>query len=423
MSGQLTVTVVLNPIKGDEEVLDPSFTYRPPLFLSFPSPTKNTESMASTFESPDPHPKESLSKCQGGSTLSLGRNIWTRIFDTKLSRKLATLEFRDPPSANQKPRLMLKMNQSFRTHMLCVNGSRVLLEEMEIFQNDVICLYGDKYQYKVTIIEDRTGEFSDSSGGESNIQLNEDRETEVANKGCEENPSTRSSSPNFGSQQTQESEEKELKVNGVKRKNEDTHPSTEATDKVQETSRKHIIDELTCTICMEIIVHCHVANPCGHVFCKSCIDRIPSVQKKRYRSKSCPSCRKEITSLSWMRCLDNIIWNMVLSGEIFGEGLHGEEDLNQFLRRCGRNLHDLTEAERACIFRRCKRQKIKIDDSEEVFPTLFAPAPHPPVFPHPPAFPHFNFRNQLLFHAHAPAEMIQLETAEGTLEDPICLDD
>lgn len=413
-----TITVVLNPIQGDdEEVLDPSFGRRPPLTLCYPSPTKKARNVSLSLET---DLQQSLDKYQGSYPLSLGRNIWTRIFDTKLSRKLATLEFRDPtptrPFINTKPRLIMKMNQSASTHRLCINGSRVLLQEVEIFHNDEICLFADKYKYRVVTIESGDTELNRGEPSDTDEHINIPETLEAHSSS--ESSCGRSPSPHNSSQDTQEScMKEELESVSLKRKHE-SNDST-ATDKIQVTSRNHIIDELTCTICMEIIVQCHVANPCGHVFCKTCIDRIPSVQKKRYKSKSCPSCRKEIASLSWMRCIDNIIWNMVLSGEIFGEGLHGEEDLHQFMSRSGRNINDLTEDQRACIFRRCKRQRIDLDSSQEDLQIL---AMAPGRFPAVSTFPGPLF-NLMTSGRTRPNEFLQIDDSAGTVEDPICLDD
>lgn len=468
-----TITVVLNPIMGEEEVLDPNFSNRPPLTLFYPSPSRKIDNASI------PPDTDTLDKYQGSCPLSLGRNVWTRIFDTKISRKLATLEFRDVPPTragvsgsgsgsgitSAKPRLMMRINQAANTHRLCINGSRVLLEEIEIIHNDEICLYADKYKYKVITFvngspspEPHPGEAS--SQAEGNMAISQPLEIPAGSRQVstcvDASGSPSPPSPNC-SQETscscaakqpvgeqQEAIEPESSV-GVKRQ----HASNDsaATDQIQNSARSHIIDELTCTICMEIIVHCHVANPCGHVFCKTCIDRIPTVYRKRYNSKSCPTCRKEIASLSWMRCLDNIIWNMVLSGEIFGEGIHGEEDLNQFMRRCGKDVNDLTEEQRACIFRRCKKPRIDRggdgDGSSEDFSVLPLPPlppsfqfPIPPVFPHSLAITSGTTRMRTIGSIHnthtgrtAPhrsvplTNFLQIDDAAGTMDDPICLDD
>lgn len=404
-----------NP-RGQEEVLDPRFNRRPPLTMCYPPVTNDPK------ETPNVQDFQTMSveNVQGVYPLSLGRNVLTRVHDTKLSRRLATLEFRKPKVdavsssssrghvqrtlsggnvvgrgnvsiATVGPQLVLKVNQSNKLHKVCMNGSRVLVDEVDVKHNDVIALHGEKYRYRVIIIqeENEQGEVVNPSGNATMATSHQVRilrgmsnasqivSGRTSNPNSELSFQTQTSlglSPeissssascnrenvNHPSQETmQESlpsqQQVETLEDNFKREDEDDMDESPL-DKIQSVARQHILDDVSCTICMEILVNTHVANPCGHVFCKSCIDRIPSVRHKRYMTKSCPSCRKEITSLSWARSYDSIIWNMVLMGEIFGGDVHGEEDLNQFLIRSGKNLNDLSEEQKACIFQQCRHQ-------------------------------------------------------------------
>ena len=339
---------------------------------------------------------ESLEKAQGLYPLSLGRNILTRIHDTKLSRHLASLEFRNQHQRSDAtataadrgitlrgPVLILKVNQSNKFHKVCLNGARILMDEVALCDNDQISLHGDKYNYLVHLVEGfraaepddlvmainaatlasgsfAVGNASGTSGEGADSNVNISFQTVATNEAeaCSRTSTPSNSQDTFPEPLETSQSSQDGGENGT-RKRKCSEMEESAIDKIQETARQHILDDVTCTICMEILVHTHVANPCGHIFCKSCIERIPSVQRKRYMTKSCPTCRKEITSLSWARSYDNIIWNMVLMGEIFGEGMHGEEDLNQFLIRCGRNVSDLTKDEKSSIYQRCKKSKNK----------------------------------------------------------------
>ena len=401
-----SVTVLLCPIDdGSEiEVLDPSFCRRPPLTLSYPVPAKKPEVVSEHSEQVN---------IQSSYPLLLGRNVLTRIHDTKLSRKLAILEFRDSlPTQScrfNKPRLVMTVNQSNGTHRVYINGSRALSEITELFHNDEISLHGRKYKYRVSIME--SGNSTSKPNPKTSIK------EECA-------PSSKVSSI-ATSEETDDSSGEQSDSASLKRKQEAKEEAI--TDKIQATAKNHIIDELTCSICMEIIVQCHVANPCGHMFCKPCIDRIPSFQRKHYHDRSsCPSCRKEITSLTRMRCVDNIIWNFVLSGEIFGDGPHGEEDLKQFMLRCGKqNVNNLTDEQRACIFQKCKRQKRDDgDSSSEGFQIPLIGASSVPDHRH--LFP-FASSIQMIstagrYSSSNPVE-IDINESAGTVEDPICLDD
>ena len=432
------ITVILNPIDGpnpEEETLNPHFTRRPPLIMSYPPATKNPMTMPNVL---DRDQRKTLEKSQGVYPLSLGRNLLTRVHDTKLSRKVCTLEFKKiiPLSSStststsqdgDRYRLIMKVNQPNIKHRLCINGSRVLLEEVDVGHNDEIGLHGDKYKYKVFIIEDADDNSNTNINTDNNINIPLQTQPSI------ESSYSRSTSPNHSQEEHNVQEERKRK-----------RDSEESSDKIQTTARQHILDEVTCSICMEILVQAHVANPCGHIFCKACIDRIPSVQKSRYTSKSCPSCRKEITSLSWVRSYDNIIWNMVLMGEIFGGGPHGEEDLNQFMQRCGKKI---TDEQMQCIFRKCKKRKVGESDGSDEDVAMIAIAPRAathssyiarsvgvPVASHSSSFASPRRARSLpmgsgvrMFSSRAspesPPGVEGSGNPAGTVEDPICLDD
>jgi hypothetical protein len=446
--------------------------------MCYPPVTKDPKEMPSLQDCQT----MSLENVQGVYPLSLGRNILTRVHDVKLSRKLATLEFRVPKCRGAlvsvkhiRPHLVLRVNQSNKLHKVCINGSRVLVDEVDVKHNDEIALHGEKYRYRVIIIQEvamnRNGNTSVAipielrSDGTNTLQTasserNSNPSTDIASQQTQASlglsPATSSSIREDAhhhhdhSQETlQESLPSSQQVhvmeeNNLKREEDDMDESS-ALDKIQTTARQHILDDVSCTICMEILVNTHVANPCGHVFCKSCIDRIPSVKHKRYMTKSCPSCRKEITSLSWARSYDNIIWNMVLMGEIFGGDVYGEEDLNQFLIRSGKNLNDLSEDQKACIFQRCRqgKKKRKFDSFVYSGPTVDVDSDGSVVIADTPprqirtshgmnfgrGLPMFygttaenNFLLRQRFLQGFDAARVT-DGRAGTVEDPICLDD
>lgn len=478
-----TITVLLRPIDNastSSEVLDPRFERRPALTMCYPPPTKEPKEMPLCTDSAH----DSLERAQGLYPLSLGRNVLTRIHDTKLSRLLASLEFRNQPAALV-PVLMIKVNQANQFHKVCLNGARILMDEVPLINNDKIGLHGEKYRYQVHLLQGNSQSAapnpstasnfnpnvavamstvppSSSGGGSGNggdaANINASFQT-VASNEASSGTSTCAHTPNHSQDTCSEPQETLDNDNGKRQRSEMEMEMEESTlDKIQATARQHILDDVTCSICMEILVHTHVANPCGHIFCKSCIERIPSVPRKRYMTKSCPTCRKEITSLSWARSYDNIIWNMVLMGEIFGDGMHGEEDLNQYLLRCGRSIDDLSEEEKACIYQRCKKKKrrrtdfngplgLKLggpkletgvhQDSDSASNSSdidmfamggigdginlsFSPSPSSRLFR--------NFGFPVVHHLNlAHASLLQrnegLDGPSGTVEDPICLDD
>lgn len=84
--------------------------------------------------------------------------------------------------------------------------------------------------------------------------------------------------------------------------------------------------ELICSICLEIIVESTVINPCGHVYCFSCIEHY------RRRYDDCPNCRCSIQSLIRVQYTDNIIYDLIKKGEF------NEDDTMHYLKRNGKNL-------------------------------------------------------------------------------------
>jgi len=226
--------------------------------------------------------------------------------------------------------------------------------------------------------------------------------------------------------------------------------STVETDKIQQVARQQILDEVSCPICMEIIVHAHVANPCGHIFCKSCIGLVynknnnqPSTStnlnghgqnsnsnSNNHDAKSCPSCRNEIESISWIKSVDNIIWNNILIGDIFGSGAHGKDDLLTYMERSGRKIKDLTEDQRSCIFGRSARLKPSHDEEydEDIQMICIAPKQKQKQKQKQQSSSRSQRRrlanNANRAHTHAPLSNSTggaiLQSA-GTQHDPICL--
>ena len=81
------------------------------------------------------------------------------------------------------------------------------------------------------------------------------------------------------------------------------------TNSYNETLLKVMTDEVTCSICMDIIVKATVSNPCGHLFCARCLKRALS------NTECCPVCRTRITSRTRSIAIDNIIRSMAMRGD------------------------------------------------------------------------------------------------------------
>lgn len=106
-------------------------------------------------------------------------------------------------------------------------------------------------------------------------------------------------------------------------------------------SQKLMVEEMTCSICMDIIVKSTFCIPCGHVFCRQCVENLKptgsTCTKKNDKRKKheCPNCRKDITSLMFTFHTDNIILSMVKRGDF------EVDDALHFLKRSEIKLSDL----------------------------------------------------------------------------------
>jgi len=97
-------------------------------------------------------------------------------------------------------------------------------------------------------------------------------------------------------------------------------------DLLMQSSREAMTGEAICSVCMEVIVDATVSNPCGHIFCASCILGT-TLQKKE-----CPNCRTIITSTTRSIPMDNIILGMAMRGDfLFDDFMH-------YLKRSGTEL-------------------------------------------------------------------------------------
>lgn len=78
---------------------------------------------------------------------------------------------------------------------------------------------------------------------------------------------------------------------------------------IVQTSRQATTSECFCSICMEVIVDTTVVNPCGHIFCASCI------LCKKLHKRDCPNCRTRMQSTTRCKPMDTIIKAMAMRGD------------------------------------------------------------------------------------------------------------
>jgi len=63
----------------------------------------------------------------------------------------------------------------------------------------------------------------------------------------------------------------------------------------------NLFQDFRCPICLEIANRCHITNPCGHIFCQSCIHEWLKVKP------TCPSCQQRVFSTTYSRQITTLI--------------------------------------------------------------------------------------------------------------------
>ena len=235
----------------------------------------------------------------------LGRGNMTNIEDPVISRRICSIEFLDQTlvSSTSKKRKhentgcevlpILRMLKAPGTHKVTVNDIKVSVENGDyVFLNDgdTLSLHSTRhYGYSVMVKRRNRHHFSDP-------------------------------------------------------------PSAPCPD-IARKAASNLCDEIKCPICMEIYVESHASNPCGHLFCGTCVrDWIGDFDPKERLNQpiECPSCRMPINSFTLVRQYDSMIWNLLLCRTFPQEDLR--DDVLVFLRRCGKDVSSLSPAERECLF-------------------------------------------------------------------------
>lgn len=81
----------------------------------------------------------------------------------------------------------------------------------------------------------------------------------------------------------------------------------------KEQAVSSISEELTCPLCLDIIVEATTLVPCGHTVCLSCIPSALTVSC--HSMKECPVCRDKFTQTFPCRVVNNIVETMIRAQE------------------------------------------------------------------------------------------------------------
>jgi len=119
----------------------------------------------------------------------------------------------------------------------------------------------------------------------------------------------------------------------AKSNNNNDNINEEEANKITSSIKSAMIDELICNICMNVIYKATVISPCGHLYCKQCIEECT----KHDKNACCPKCRGHVKGLVQVPSTDTTIFCMIRAGEF------EMDDTNDFLRRSGKQLSKVEE--------------------------------------------------------------------------------
>lgn len=226
-------------------------------------------------------------KSNDPSPTYVGRNALTQIKNSNVSRQLCSVEVSNTGAMSV---LMRKPQES---HQVSLDGVRITAPmgvKTPLYAGSTLSLFNHSYSY--------------------HIKLSDDVETIMRS-------SNASNINTSAAARVTESENEDF----------DSDSLPKSMDKVSRNLKSSMIDEMVCSICLGIIWQTTAVNPCGHLYCKACIEDC-----KRCGDGKCPKCRIDIKGTLALPPKDRIIFCMIRAGEF------ESDDTEHFLRRSGKCL-------------------------------------------------------------------------------------
>lgn len=135
------------------------------------------------------------------------------------------------------------------------------------------------------------------------------------------------------------------------------NPPSESQDQSRRDLRRRAheleVGELTCAMCLEVLVRATCAYPCMHAFCAECARGVadaldaPGRARTRTHKGTCITCRGKVEGWGAARSFDTIVWATALQGKF------ARDDAEHYLERrvqCG--MQPPTDVERDSILNR-----------------------------------------------------------------------
>ena len=225
-----------------------------------------------------------------GRIITLGKNATTQIADSGLKRKCVSLQVR-----NQK---QLKVLGAIPVQV-SVNGALVQGDGHSLVAGDILALHAPEIAYEFQVVVQ----------GGSLVTM-------------EANPASMLISL-VGDDKSNETF-----------RNTDTSVClTSAAPSQQEINQYNdaIADDLACAVCLEIVVHATTLVPCGHTFCRSCLQN----------TTNCPTCRGSVQSTVHCRTIDNVIASLVAQQHPH-PAVFEPDDVEKYRERAGSQIASTT---------------------------------------------------------------------------------
>lgn len=237
-----------------------------------------------------------------GSIITLGKNATTQIADAGLKRKCVSLQIFS--GTNQ-----LRMTRAI-AQQVSVNGELVQGEDgvVLLVAGDILGLHSPEVAYEFKVVVDQ--------GTLTKTEKKEDTPASVS----------------------QDEEDFNLGAS--------TSNAAEAAATAQHKSA--IADEFSCAYCLEILVRTTTLVPCGHSFCRGCVEN----------QKECPTCRGAVQTTVHCRSLDNVIATMVAHPQV---SVFSADDMEKYTERAeppaSSNSSTSTPKKRAATAGRARKKR------------------------------------------------------------------
>jgi hypothetical protein len=291
-----SLIVRLEPLVAPRESLMEGIACRPSIALWSRTRSCKTTRADDDDDEDDNDDKHDNGDDQGDGSLLIGRGELTGINDRSIGRHLLRLNFDESAKRNQMVKITLLNSDKSRVHInqLHWRGGTSNGKIRYLKSGDILSLDNLRYEYKVVVSTTQT---------QTQTQTQTTQSQQSQSRQCSALAAPSSSSAQatilLSSATTQSPPPQHLTL------------STDVMTKLNE--------DVQCSVCLEIQVHSQTIHPCGHCFCKTCLDGIENI---------CPNCRQAIRHVVPARQLDSLI--ETLAGV---PGLLDPEDVQHYQER------------------------------------------------------------------------------------------